>query len=134
MTNRDAIKLAKRVEFWQKKLPLLGIGHFQIERVITTDEMPDEGAIAQVQPSEKYDTCSFWFYNDYVDNADPSDLDLTIIHEWIHVAMRDLDVALQPVESWMPEATYRDFAHGVDLRRETFVDRLARQLHDAYRE
>lgn len=134
MTDREAIKLAKRVEYWQKKMPLLGIAHWKIERVTTCDEMPDEGSLAQVQCSEKYDSCRFWFWNDYLDRATPDDLDQTIIHEWVHVAMRDFDVALQAVEPWMPEATYEDFSYSTNLRREALVDRLARQLYDAYRE
>jgi hypothetical protein len=137
MTSRGAVKLAKRIEFWQKRLPMLAIGHFDIKCVTTTDDVPCRGglsAVAAVQTSVLYDSCHFYFDNDFVDEADQHELDQTIIHEWVHVAMRDFDVSLHAVESWMPEQTYEDFKETVDQRREGFVDRVARQLYDAYKE
>lgn len=133
MTNKQAIQLAKRVETWQERLKGLGIGHYEIERVSCVDETPGgPNANATVHTAKHYDVVIFWFKNDYLDEADEGSIDRTIIHEWIHVAMRDFDAALEAVEAWMPERTYEDWEERIDHEREGLVERFARQLYSAH--
>lgn len=130
MTKREAIKLAQRVEAWQKRLAPLGIGHFRILAVHVVDQTPGGArANASVFTPSDYDSAEFWFKYDYVEECNEQELDETIIHEWLHVAFRDLDDALEVVESWMPEATHNDFENRIDHEREGVIDRLARLIY-----
>lgn len=135
-TKRDkaAIELAKRVERWGNDLAALGVAHYIIDAVHVVEETPGgPQAQATVQASRAYDHCVFSFKREYLDTCTADDLDQTILHEWVHVAMRDLDRALTVVEKWMPEATYSDFEDVIDSEREGLVDRMAHALFFAFR-
>ena len=124
--NITPIQLAKRVEKWQRALAYLGVGHVRIDRVTITDDMPQgSDANAAVWVANHYDRCTFFFRSEYLEEADARSLDETIVHEWVHVAMRDFDSALEVVEEWMPPGTFRDWSERVDHEREGFVERLA---------
>lgn len=127
------INLAKRVERWQKRLGPLGVAHWRIESVTITDAVPGEpGALAAVQPSESYDSVRFYFDAEFIDNCNERDLDETILHEWIHVAMRDLDVVIHDVEETLPPAAADFWARSIHHAREGLVDRLARQIYASH--
>lgn len=127
------VALAQRVEKWGKKLAPLGVAHFYIDSIHITDETPGgPRAKATVQASQNYDHCTFWFQDDFLTHCSGDELDHTIIHEWLHVAMRDFDRSLDAVEKWMPEATYGDFEDTVDAEREGLVDRVAHTLFLAF--
>ena len=128
------IQLAKRVEAWGKRLAPLGIAHFDILRVTVGDESPsgDPDAKASVQVHDLYDNCSFFFDSDELERMDEDELDMTIIHEWLHVAFRDLEAAVAAYEEWVPSRSYGAFSSRLNHEREGLVDRLARamfQLH-----
>lgn len=133
--KRDAaaLALAERVEMWAKRLAPLGIAHFQIDAVHVDEATPGgPHAKAAVQCSRDYDHCTFWFKREFLDYCSGDELDQTILHEWVHVAMRDYDRTLEVVERWMPEATYEDFDSIVNSEREGLVDRLAHALFLAF--
>jgi hypothetical protein len=133
MTKREAVKLAKRVEKWQKRLDSLGIAHWRIEGVSIVEEMPSgQSANAAVVPSYQYDSVYFWFWREYVDEANNKQLDETIIHEWIHVAMRDFDQAIESVDSELSAGTLASWESRLLHTREGLVDRLARQIYSMY--
>lgn len=133
MTNRDLVRLAKRVERWQHILSPLGVAHFRIEQVSAVDETPaGPHSNVTVQIFTHYDSVKFWFTHEFLEGADEKGLDEAIIHEWVHVAMRDFDNALEAVEPWMPLHTYRDFEESVDHEREGLVDRVARCIWELY--
>lgn len=130
MTKRDAVALAKRVEFWQKKLSFLGLAHWRIEAVHIVDETPGGvEARATVQTKARYDNCRFWFTHDFVDTATQKEIDETILHEWMHVFMRDLDRAIESVEDALSPGVSTQWEDWVDHEREGVVDRLARQFY-----
>lgn len=85
-------------------------------------------AYACVQASPQYSNCRFFFNRTFLDAAGSDDLDETIIHEWLHVAMRDFDRALEVPERWMPDATYEQWTERVTEEREGFIDGLAKAL------
>lgn len=142
----EPVALAERVEAWQQKLWQLGVAHWRIKAVTLTDQVPrqavrgDSPPVAGVIVSSDYDTVHFFFANDYLEELeegglypDPDrELDETILHEWLHVAMRDFDEQLERVENWMPDATYGDFHDTLNHSREKLVDRLSRQLYSFY--
>lgn len=123
------IALAERVEAWARRLPELGIAHWRIERVTMTDTMPDSpNAKASVQVSTDYDSFTIYFRNGWLEECSATELDEVIVHELMHVAMRNLDHVAEGVESWMPEKTYDDWAEAFNHEREGHVDRLARLI------
>ena len=129
MTTRQ---LTERIERWQRRLSMLGIDQFRIESVTQTDEIPAaKTAIANagVSVSENYDIVHFYFNTDFVSGASKQTLDETIIHEWLHVAFRDLDNTLSLVRPWMPEATFDMYDDQLFHIRESLIDRLARALY-----
>ena len=128
-----AKQLEKRVKFWQKELKFLGLSHWRIDGVGIVDEVPDNPtSVACVQTAHLYDNFRMWFQSDYVAYADKDDLDETIIHELIHVAMRGIDRTYESVEDWMPKAAYNDYMNTVMLEREAFVERITRTLFQMY--
>lgn len=131
MNNRDAIKLAKRIEAWQKRLEPLGVGHWRIDSV-TVEESDMATNDASVTPSWRYDSCRFWFRQDYVDNATDRDLDETIVHEWLHVAMRDLDSAIESAEEQFSPAAREVWETRMVHEREAFIEHLARTIVTMY--
>jgi hypothetical protein len=133
MTNREAIKLCKRVETWQKRLGPLGLGHFRIEEVQVSEDAPSGAAAnASVHTSSYYDSVAFWFRTDHVEDSSEQRLDETIVHEWLHVAMRDLDASLEGLSDWIPFQTLSLWEERVNHEREGLVDRLARTIVSCY--
>lgn len=120
--------LEKRVLLWQKRLTYLGVGHWRVPKVeiVETDEFKARASI----PSS-YDYVNFAFDTEFLTES-PEDIDRVIVHEWIHVAMRDLDEAIGGAQSWFPEASWHDFDDRVDHERESFVDRLATQIYNTW--
>lgn len=123
-------QLGERVEAWQNRLTLLGVAHFRIVEIVLSDDVPGwDGANAGVSVSEDYDRVTFYFDNNYVEGATGKQLDETILHEWVHVAMRNLNNATNLAREWLPEATWGMFDANLDHHKETLVDRVARQLY-----
>jgi hypothetical protein len=125
---KEAVKVAERVEFWQKELTELGIGHWRIKGVsfFNTDYSSRD---ATVHCETDYDSCVFEFRQDWWFEADQKERDETIIHEWIHVAMRDLDQVRNLVSQWMPEATFTNYEETHKHALEGFVERLSWLLY-----
>lgn len=130
--NITPTQLARRVEKWQRLLPLLGVGHWRIDSVVICDETPGgPNAKASAGVSHYYDSVTFWFTHSCLDAVDERGLDETIIHEWLHVVMRDMDAAIGDAEESMAREEKRQWIDRVDHAREGLVERLARQLYDA---
>jgi hypothetical protein len=124
--NITSTQLAKRVEKWQKHLAPLGIGHWNIESVNLVDETPaDVGAQATVGSHSLYDNCIFWFTHSFIEEATERELDETIVHEWLHVAMRSFDQAITSVEDSLAPAVNDQWHSWVHHEREGLVERLA---------
>jgi hypothetical protein len=124
------VQLAERVEEWQQRLSLLGVAHFRIAEVVTTSDVPGWAeSNAGVSVAEDYDTVTFYFDDRYVEGATAKQLDETILHEWVHVAMRDLNNATSLAMPWMPSQTWSTFDRNLDHHKETLVDRVSRQLY-----
>lgn len=124
------VQLAKRFEQWQRRLPLLGVGHWRIEAVSLCEQTPtgpDAKATAHV--SNAYDSVHFWMTFEFLENATESELDETIIHEWVHVAFRDFDVAIEAAEDSMSKGESDAWEDRIDHAREGLVDRVARQIY-----
>jgi hypothetical protein len=123
-------QLRKRVEFWQQKLGPLGIAHWDIkELVVAEDEedMPSGPAVASVFVPRHYDMFEIYFCAPQIElMADQHELDCTIVHELFHVAMRDLDEAINSAAEELHPRQAGEWGVRVHHERENLVDRAAR--------
>lgn len=127
-------KLRKRVEYWIEVLGPLGLGHYELRGVHVVDEVPGgDNAQASVWTSSHYDSFELWVRTDVVQRR-PEVVDKTILHELVHVAMRDYDNTVdESMDRWMPPATRDAFEDDVVRRvREGFVERMARTIYAAH--
>src|SRR4051794_2913717 len=94
MTPRQ---IRARVNFWLKRLAPLGISHWDVEVTVEDeiDHRPHSDATADT--SDQYDTVRLTFRSDKVDTATrPAfEIDQLILHELLHVAMRDFDEVIE---------------------------------------
>lgn len=134
--NITPTQLAKRIEKWGNELSALGIAHWEITSVTVDAESPvgNTDAKATVYVHGYYDSCSFFFQEDELARMDARELDITIIHEWVHVAMRDHDELVDDLESWLPANVWQDIQNRFRHEREGLVMRLATAMHDLYSE
>lgn len=79
---------------------------------------------AAVSCSGDYDRCTFEFSHEAVE-GDPIELDRTIIHEWLHVAMRDMDAAVNSFEGLLAPQTWEVLDDRYDHEKEGFIERAA---------
>lgn len=134
-TEREAIALAERVELWQERMAALGLGHWRILRVSVVDETPGgPHSNATVQPSFRYNTCKFWFKHEFIDNANPAEVDETIIHEWLHVLWRDFDQAVESIETQLAPAVSSVWEDRVEHEREGLIDICAQYIYSLHEE
>ncbi len=124
--------LAIRVAYWQKRLEPLGLAHWKPE--ITIVEEPSNDAYteakAAVSCSSHYDTFWLEFRKEWMDGeVDLEELDKVIIHELIHVAMRDVDYEIEKVGEFLGVASQEIWEDSVKHAREGLVERLARTLY-----
>lgn len=126
MTQRE---LLKRVKFWQTTLVDLGLQHWRIEECLIVDET-DHGptAAASVGTSKQYASVWFKFRRSFLEEAPPERIDETIIHEWLHVFLRDLEEAKDGAETWFPAASWTDFYERYEHETEGVVEGLARVI------
>ena len=129
--KRDAASLAARIKRWQSRLDYLGIGHWRVSSVDITCNVPGRNANSEaaVWFSSDYDTARFTFNDEFMATCTPQQLDETIIHEWLHVAQRDIDVHVRLVEERMAASEFDTFDAVFDHLREGHIERLARQLY-----
>lgn len=125
------VELAERVEEWGKLLAPLGVAHWHIGSVALLED-DGTGWVARAKTSLQYDRCWFEFKRDFVEAATEDDLDQIILHEWMHVAMRNMDARIEQAEDWMPAATYNLWKDAVTHDMEGVVDRLATVLLQFY--
>ncbi len=122
--------LTRRVTYWQKTLKPLGLEHWDIE-VEFAD--PDDTTRAHVSCSRHYDSAWMAFQKSYLQEDTPEMIDLTIIHELCHIAMRDLDHAIRSAEEFMGAVGKEIWMDEVEHVREGFVERVSRALYDAHK-
>lgn len=126
-------QLAARVALWQERMADTGVGSWRVDSVNKVDESPSgPDALASVQTSNRYDSCSFWFTNEFLADADDQTLDETIVHEWLHVAMRNFDNAIDAAAFELSSGSRYQWNDRVDHEREGLIDRLSRLICSHY--
>lgn len=118
----------RRCKTWADRL---GLGHWTI--TVDWDQPTDEGKLATVYRSHDYDTARIILTSDW-QKMTRSDLDQTIVHELLHLNVRDLsrahDYLLEAVED---NTAATNIAIAAWKRAEEgCVDRLATALASAF--
>lgn len=129
----EPVELAQRVEAWRDKLRFLGIGSVQITCVSVVDETPSgPHANASVSVSENYAKARFWFTHRFLEECEvDDDLNVVIIHEWLHVAFRDHDKLIRDtVDNWLAPHSLHDFEDRWEHEQEGLIDKLAYTISD----
>lgn len=127
-------QLRRRIQFWQKQLRELGVGHWHIDRITLTDApFGREGAKAAVWFSDDYDRCTFEFAHSLIEEGE-WEVDRTIIHEWLHVAFRDYDKAYESLEGLVAPPVWDAAEDRIDHEKEGVIDRLAFLIQRMQRE
>lgn len=122
--------LGSRVEGWVAAFPSLGLTHWKIDTTIVDTEEGEPNA--EVTPSMHYDTARIEFRKGFLEESNEEEIDLVILHELVHVAMRDLERALELPEAHLGMPARALWMDALDHHREGLVDRLARALYYAY--
>lgn len=119
-----------RVLMWQGRLSHTGVGHFEVGVQLTPTLPSDkDSARACVDISPYYDWVEFYITPS---TTEAPDLDYVIVHEWLHVAARDLDDATHGVAETLGTEARRLYLDRLDHESEGFIDRLARAIVHAY--
>lgn len=126
--------LRKRVAYWQKTLKPLGLEHWNLEVDVVEDPSPGatRDASAAVSCSTHYDTAWLEFREDWLPDAPDEEIDKVIIHELLHVAMRDFDHEADKPEEFLGVVVGEVWQSGMKHAREALVEKLARTLYLAY--
>jgi hypothetical protein len=138
LTDRQ---VAKRVDFWRKELELLGLSHWQLQLDIEDDlrtHHGDERANASVHTEDFYDAALIKIDSDVIPEDTPpaphllEHLDYCIVHELLHVAMRDFDAAIESIKDHLAPAAASQWEDRLEHEEEGFVDRTARAIVRMY--
>lgn len=125
--------LGKRLDYWQRVCWPLGIQHWRINLDIVEETHGGPNAAASVRPADSYDTADLEFRASYIEEASDYEIDCTIVHELMHIVMRDIDATVESVETWMPHATHVDFNERYCHEQEGLIDRAARAIVEAHK-
>lgn len=119
MTSTDIVGL---VRAWA---PRLGLSHWEID--VTWDETLTDD-VANVVVESSYDGARITLRADLVEHPDAEYVEATVVHELLHVVMRDLDATLPPVLDLLPRGAASLARARYEHESEGIVDRLATVL------
>lgn len=125
-----ARQLKRRIDYWLKVMEPLGIGHWDFEVCVVDDIEHHPNAQATVDASEQYDNARITFCTEAV-NLDEhllSAVDQIIIHELLHVVLRDYDEIVDEAAWQMAPPARSLWQNVVEREKEGVIERLARTI------
>lgn len=126
-------QLRRRVAYWQRKLAPLGLQHWRIGDLEINDAPDGESSSAAcVTPSNLYDTFTIEFRRDFLEDAEPEQIDEVIVHELIHIAFRDFQTIVESPAGFMDTGSKELWETMSNHELEGLVERLARTIVNAY--
>lgn len=124
--------LRDRVAYWQHHpaLSSLGLGAWDLSvEWLPEDNDDPESPIASAEPHHYYDEGELKFSRAEIDNCTALEVDRAIVHELLHIFMRDLDEAAEEqISLYFPFPAASGWRARVKHEREGFVDRMARTI------
>ena len=125
-------KLRSRVAYWQKALAPLGVGHWKITVDIVDEPEGRRGSDAGVFIPSHYDHADMQVRRAHVEDCTQEELDCTIVHELVHLAMRDLRSVVDSASCRLSPSAEAMFDENFDHEMEGITDRVARALVAAH--
>jgi hypothetical protein len=126
-------QLAKRVKLWQKRLPDLGLGHWRITIDIVENPEGLTTALAACTPSLYYDSARIEFATRACDpSVSERAVDETIVHELIHLVLRDYAEATHGLCDTVPSSVEELYHDRLRYTQENAVEKLAVTLVSCY--
>lgn len=111
-------QLEALVSEWQARM---GLDHWRISVEVSSER---EDYFAATAPSEQYRTASIKFDPDFAAKR-PEEAVQTIVHELLHIAMRDVDSAVEAATAELHPAAAGQASKRYTHAVEGFVDALA---------
>lgn len=119
-------QLTKRVQRWQDVLLPLGLAQWRIEvKIVDVPFGTMHNCDAAIQSADDYDHAIMHVKREALDRLSDRGLDEVVVHELMHVAMRDLDLAIHSVDDHLMPAVEDQWRMRVKHEREGLVERLA---------
>ena len=113
------------VKRWQRRLAPLGVGHWTIKRV---DIVDSDDFHAEARCSTVYDYVFFRFSRDWLETAEIDEIQVTIIHEWLHVAWRDYEAVELDLRKQLGPVAEDLVKSRFDHEREGLIQRIAETI------
>jgi hypothetical protein len=119
----------ERIDFWRVQLAPLGLSHWRFEFEYSDDLEDNTGgdADAGVRVHKSYDT-AFWDVTKRLLEMDQAEVDKTIVHELMHVVMRDLNSVEQDMLEELGGRQAALLEERLEHEIEGLVERLARAI------
>lgn len=127
-------KLRRRIAYWQRALGPLGVGHWKLSVDIVDEPRGQRNSDAGVFVPTHYDTARMEFRREHVETCGDEELDCTIVHELVHLALRDLREVVDSSSERLSPSAEALFDELFDHEMEGVTDRFARTfvaLHNA---
>lgn len=124
-----------RVNYWRGRLRSLGLAHWQFEYKFDFDKDEDyrgRDAQATVRVHESYDT-AYWVIPRPSLELSPEEIDHIILHELMHVAMRDVNKVEHEMMMILGGREGDVYEEALTHAIEGLVERLARSFFDVGR-
>lgn len=118
VTLKEAL-VHESIAYWSEQLLL---SHWELQVVL--DPGMDEDVMASCEPHPFYDQATLTFRSDIQDDQ----IEYNVVHELVHVMLRDLDETTQAVMSILGYSAARGHILRHEHAEENLVDRLARVM------
>ncbi len=123
MTRRA---LERRVEFWRALLAPEWRITLSDRRPGADDDPDDDQYHATIRSAEDYLHATLWVRADFYGEAEASEVDVTIVHELVHLLMRELRRTMDLIVTHVHRDTYTVLDARFRTEEERLVERVAR--------
>lgn len=122
--NISRRELVARVEHWRERIA----PEWQLSVITERPELDDPDVNACCTADDDYLHAAIWVNPAYLGRTTAARLDVTIVHELVHLYFRDLRAALEPLEELVGKPTAATIRGTAMNAEERAVDRLARLI------
>lgn len=119
-----AKQLESRLRYWKRKL---GLHDWEFEIQITAHPNGKDGSDACVHTHNHYESAIIELLDEFED-WDKTKTDRVIVHELLHIRMRNLDTAISSVYDYLAPAPCNMHHERVEHETEGYVEWLARLI------
>lgn len=119
-------KLRGRVAYWQKRLHLQ---HWVVSvELVDHKPMGNRSAVAAIDYEDHYDYAKMEILRSQIQEKTQEEIDRLLVHELLHLHMRDLDAAIDYVGGLIDSDSYYVWSEAVEHAQEGFIERIARTI------